>query len=179
MFTGRCGTSLDHGVVAVGYGTEDGQDYWLVRNSWGAGWGEAGYIRMARNVSARAGKCGIAMEASYPVKTGPNPGPSPPPPPAVPCDRHSACPAGSTCCCTYGVRSTCLAWGCCPAEGATCCRDRATCCPADHPVCNAKARTCARSRSSQETVEALLRFPAKRHRGSLIADELLDSVFSI
>ena len=180
MFTGRCGTSLDHGVVAVGYGTEDGgQDYWLVRNSWGAGWGETGYIRMARNVSARAGKCGIAMEASYPVKTGPNPGPSPPPPPAVPCDRHSACPAGSTCCCTYGVRSTCLAWGCCPAEGATCCRDRATCCPADHPVCNAKARTCARSRSSQETVEALLRFPAKRHRGSLIADELLDSVFSI
>ena len=180
MFTGRCGTSLDHGVVAVGYGTEDGgQDYWLVRNSWGAGWGEAGYIRMARNVGARAGKCGIAMEASYPVKTGPNPSPSPPPPAAVPCDRYSSCPAGSTCCCTYGVRSTCLAWGCCPAEGATCCRDRATCCPADHPVCNAKARTCARSRSSQETVEALLRFPAKRHRGSLIADELLDSVFSI
>ncbi|KAG2552792.1 hypothetical protein PVAP13_9KG484800 [Panicum virgatum] len=72
VFTGRCGTSLDHGVVAVGSGTEDGgQDYWLVRNSWGAGWGEAGYIRMARNVSARAGKCGIAMEASYPVKTGP------------------------------------------------------------------------------------------------------------
>ena len=168
-------------MVAVGYGTEDGQDYWLVRNSWGAGWGEAGYIRMARNVSARAGKCGIAMEASYPVKTGPNPGLSPAaPPPPVPCDRYCSCPAGSTCCCTYGVRGMCLAWGCCPAEGATCCKDRATCCPADHPVCNAKARTCARSRSSQDTVEALLRFPAKRQRGSLIAEELvIDSVFSV
>ncbi|RCV15130.1 hypothetical protein SETIT_3G033000v2 [Setaria italica] len=170
VFTGRCGTSLDHGVVAVGYGTEDGQDYWLVRNSWGADWGEAGYIRMARNVIARAGKCGIAMEASYPVKAGPNPGPSPAPPspsPASPvvCDRHSTCPAGSTCCCTYGVGGMC--------------KDRATCCPASHPVCNAKARTCAKSRNSPDTVEVLLRFPAKRQRGSLIAEELVDSVFSI
>ncbi|OEL32732.1 Cysteine protease 1 [Dichanthelium oligosanthes] len=183
VFTSRCGTSLDHGVVAVGYGTEDGQDYWLVRNSWGADWGEAGYIRMARNVSSRAGKCGIAMEASYPVKTGPNPDPSPAPPspvaPSVSCDRYSTCPAGSTCCCTYGVRNMCLAWGCCPAQGATCCKDRATCCPADHPVCNAKTRTCAKSRTSKDTVEALLRFPAKRQRGSLMVDELVDSVFSI
>ncbi|CAO2036968.1 unnamed protein product [Urochloa humidicola] len=180
VFTGRCGTALDHGVVAVGYGTEDGQDYWLVRNSWGADWGEAGYIRMARNVSARAGKCGIAMEASYPVKAGPNPGPSPPSPaPAVACDRYSSCPAGSTCCCTYGVRNMCLAWGCCPAKGATCCKDRATCCPADHPVCNANTRTCAKSRNSPDIVEALLRFPAKRQRASLIAEEIVDSVFSI
>ncbi|CAN6269755.1 unnamed protein product [Urochloa humidicola] len=182
VFTGRCGTALDHGVVAVGYGTEDGQDYWLVRNSWGADWGEAGYIRMARNVSARAGKCGIAMEASYPVKAGPNPGPSPPSPapaPPVACDRYSSCPAGSTCCCTYGVRNMCLAWGCCPAEGATCCKDRTTCCPADHPVCNARTRTCAKSRNSPDIVEALLRFPAKRQRASLIAEEIVDSVFSI
>ncbi|CAO2044167.1 unnamed protein product [Urochloa humidicola] len=120
------------------------------------------------------------MEASYPVKAGPNPGPSPPSPaPAVACDRYSSCPAGSTCCCTYGVRNMCLAWGCCPAKGATCCKDRATCCPADHPVCNANTRTCAKSRNSPDIVEALLRFPAKRQRASLIAEEIVDSVFSI
>ncbi|EXB54190.1 Germination-specific cysteine protease 1 [Morus notabilis] len=71
VFTGRCGVALDHGVVVVGYGTENGVDYWLVRNSWGPKWGEEGYIKIQRNVvDTRTGKCGIAMEASYPVKNG-------------------------------------------------------------------------------------------------------------
>lgn len=71
IFTGHCGTALDHGVVVVGYGTEDGKDYWLVRNSWGTSWGEEGYFRLERNVIGRnTGKCGIAMEASYPTKDG-------------------------------------------------------------------------------------------------------------
>ena len=35
-----CGTSETHAVVAVGYGTENGENYFLVRNSWGTGWGE-------------------------------------------------------------------------------------------------------------------------------------------
>ncbi|CAD6265042.1 unnamed protein product [Miscanthus lutarioriparius] len=74
VFSGRCGTELDHGVTAVGYGvTADGTKYWVVKNSWGPEWGEKGYIRMARDVAAKEGHCGIAMEASYPVKTSPNP----------------------------------------------------------------------------------------------------------
>ncbi|EOX91528.1 Granulin repeat cysteine protease family protein [Theobroma cacao] len=73
VFTGQCGTALDHGVVAVGYGTDNGVDYWLVRNSWGNTWGEHGYIRIERNMDGYSGRCGIAMEASYPVKNGVNP----------------------------------------------------------------------------------------------------------
>jgi len=55
-----CGTSLDHAIAAVGYGTdeESGLDYWLVRNSWGADWGDNGYIKIAR-VGDGYGMCGI------------------------------------------------------------------------------------------------------------------------
>ena len=63
-----CGTQLDHGVLAVGYGVDGGKEYYKVKNSWGADWGEQGYIRLGRGAKFNpSGQCGIQMVASYPV----------------------------------------------------------------------------------------------------------------
>ncbi|NXO14535.1 CATS protein, partial [Oriolus oriolus] len=60
----QCSQKVNHGVLVVGYGSLDNKEYWLVKNSWGVHFGDAGYIRMIRNASNR---CGIASYASYPL----------------------------------------------------------------------------------------------------------------
>ena len=63
----KCGTTLDHAVLAVGYGVEGGQEYWLVKNSWNTTWGDQGYIKLA--VVDGKGICGVQME---PLTVGSN-----------------------------------------------------------------------------------------------------------
>jgi C1A family cysteine protease len=64
-----CGTSLDHGVLAVGWGTSGSTPYWIVKNSWGATWGQAGFVWIGKSSSTSSpGICGIAMMASFPTE---------------------------------------------------------------------------------------------------------------
>ena len=60
-----CPTNIDHAIAAVGYGIENGVQYYIVRNSWGSWWGENGYVRI--ETSAGAGVCGINSYVYYPT----------------------------------------------------------------------------------------------------------------
>jgi cathepsin L len=75
VFTGSCGTSLDHAVLLVGYGVyKDGLEYYILKNSWGTSWGVNGYMLIGKNTDPNTGKpynggkgqCGVLMEGAYP-----------------------------------------------------------------------------------------------------------------
>jgi cathepsin L len=70
VLTGSCGGSLDHAVLITGYGTDGGQAYWRVKNSWGPTWGDEGYVNIQKGKTgwmASTGECGIRGHAAYPV----------------------------------------------------------------------------------------------------------------
>ena len=142
IFNGPCSNSLDHAALIVGYGSNNGIDYWIVKNSWGKSWGMNGFAYMVRNRGDPDGICGINTLASYPVKSSPNPPPAPPIPTPVKCDALRYCPAGSTCCCTLYIFRFCINWSCCRLESAVCCKDRKYCCPQDHPICDSVTGQC-------------------------------------
>nr|GMC56163.1 low-temperature-induced cysteine proteinase-like [Ipomoea batatas] len=151
IYSGPCGTGLENSMTIVGYGSENGVDYWIVKNSWGERWGEEGYMRIQRNVADKSGLCGIAMEGSYPIKTGENPPPSPTPAPPSPyapvvCDQFNACPASTICCCVFPFGKYCFVWGCCPD---------------DYPVCRARTGSCAKETNNPLGVKAMTRIPAQ------------------
>eukprot|EP01025_Chloroclados_australasicus_P027802 TRINITY_DN2750_c2_g1_i1.p2 TRINITY_DN2750_c2_g1~~TRINITY_DN2750_c2_g1_i1.p2 ORF type:complete len:465 (-),score=50.01 TRINITY_DN2750_c2_g1_i1:323-1717(-) len=156
IFDDECGTILDHGVDIVGYGVDEdfGVDYWIIRNSWGIGWGDNGYIKMRKDIETPEGMCGLAMQPSFPIKTEPNPplpppvspSPSPSPVPASPvppvqCNQIYTCNAGSTCCCEVESKGVCIQYGCCPIMNAVCCSDNVHCCPED-TMCDMIANSC-------------------------------------
>ena len=179
-----CGTSLNHGVLIVGYGTERNgtheMPYWIIKNSWGPAWGDKGYIKMKRGASAVQGLCGVAMQASYPIKEGPNPpepppspprpAPGPPEPEPVDCDDTGTiqCPPGSTCCCMKDYFGFCFTWACCPMPKATCCDDHEHCCPSEFPVCDTDSGKCSKgdgfinAEGTEEWAPMVKKIPAKK-----------------
>ena len=66
MSYSSCPAQLDHGVMIVGYGTDNGKDFWKVKNSWGGSWGESGYFRIARVSGKGIGMCGVTEDATVP-----------------------------------------------------------------------------------------------------------------
>ncbi|KAI3495358.1 hypothetical protein L1887_37687 [Cichorium endivia] len=179
IYNGDCSNSpnsIDHAVLVVGYGSQDGEDYWIVKNQWGTYWGMDGYMLMKRNANIKNGVCGMYLEPLYPI-SGVVPPPGPPPPPAPPsppppppsppspvpskCGDFSYCAADQTCCCIFEFYNICLMYGCCGYTNAVCCKGYSACCPSDYPICDVKDGYCFKNSGDTVGVKAKKRRIAK------------------
>ncbi|XP_047309146.1 low-temperature-induced cysteine proteinase-like [Impatiens glandulifera] len=171
IYDGFCSSdpnAINHAVLIVGYGSEGDEEYWIVKNSWGTGWGKDGYIYIKKNTTNIYGVCGINSLASYPTMetsfppspypspVAPPPSPPPPPPPSPPtpsvCGEFAYCWANETCCCVFELFDYCLLYGCCEYKNAVCCTGGAGnnggvdfCCPSDYPICDMKEALCLKN----------------------------------
>ncbi|KAK4858251.1 hypothetical protein QYF36_013326 [Acer negundo] len=186
IYDGDCSDNpddIDHAVLIVGYGSENGEDYWIVKNSWGTSWGMEGYFYIRRNTDLEYGVCAINAMASYPTKessapspysppSGVPPPPPPPPPPSPPpppppspspseCGDYSYCPSGETCCCIFEFYDYCLIYGCCQYDNAVCCTGTDYCCPSDYPICDIEEGLCLQNSGDYLGVAAKKRKIAK------------------
>lgn len=157
---------MNHAIMLVGYNASappdgdagTGTEFWVVKNSLGVDWGEAGFFRLQRGAGVPPDAAGGAYTIpSYPLKYGPDEpprGPPAPPAPVVPptrCDEYHTCPDTDTCCCLGwappprgrgGGDDVCLAWGCCPYKDGSCCDGGEQCCPKAYPVCDLRNLKC-------------------------------------
>ncbi|KAL3522488.1 hypothetical protein ACH5RR_015322 [Cinchona calisaya] len=168
IYDGNCSNDpneIDHAVLLVGYGSEGGEDYWIIKNSWGTYWGIEGYAYIKRNTNLKYGVCAINAMASYPTKDSssspppyPSPAVAPPPPPVTPpppppppspspsdCGDYSYCPPDETCCCLLQILDFCIIQGCCEYKNAVCCTGTDYCCPSDYPICDIHDGLCLKN----------------------------------
>jgi len=136
-------TKTDHAVTVVGYGRERGTDYWIIKNSWGEGWGENGFIRLKRGV----GMCGIGQNVAV-IKCAKSSGPTDRPlTTKKPClDKYSNCATlAKSSCWQDKIKNSCAkSCGMCP--GMT---------PARSSYCYDKWSNCAsmKNRCSQTNIK--------------------------
>ncbi|CAN4105602.1 unnamed protein product [Withania somnifera] len=170
IYDGDCSSNpddLSHAVLIVGYGSEGGIDYWIIKNSWGKFWGTEGYAYIKRNTNLPYGVCAINSLASYSTKESSSTPPSPPvlPPPSpkpnICEDALYYCPEGQTCCCGLDFFGICLVHGCCPIENGVCCEDSNLCCPQDFPFCDVLEGLCHKDYGDKIGIAARKRRMAK------------------
>ena len=145
IIQGACGNSLDHGVLVVGFGSLDSDfksrensgntAYWRVKNSWGVGWGDAGYFLLERGGHASSGECGVLMQATEAILDVPE------------CTNSEFCSGKKSASAVKTKDGFCTCHGCPDGSAGTQCELEcvvdADCATPKRPFCQTSTGTCA------------------------------------